>query len=111
MTPHPTENRVAAVTSADVRGPEGVARVAEYLPRNYRATSDVDGQVYVVGHDEAGWTLAEYVLPRLASGLIFAEEECATCWRYRGEMHPPHKASSRCQSGGRAHCTCPICWG
>lgn len=24
---------------------------------------------------------------------------------------PGHKASSGCESGKRAHCTCPCCWG
>ncbi len=24
---------------------------------------------------------------------------------------PSHKASGGCESGKRAHCTCPLCWG
>lgn len=57
-------------------------RVVPYMPGNYdvqKVTLDLpNGEVYerliVVGSDVAGWTLDEYVIPRLASGLIFAEE-------------------------------------
>lgn len=47
---------------------------AAYLPRNYQVTGEDDEFVYFQGHDNAGWTLDEYVIPRLASGLIWAEE-------------------------------------
>ena len=55
-------------------------RIAAYLPANYRvlgrtpmrATNNV--QILIGGSDVAGWTLDDYVIPRLASGLIFAEE-------------------------------------
>jgi hypothetical protein len=47
---------------------------AAYLPRNYRVTGEDDEFVYFEGHDNAGWTLDDYVIPRLASGLIYAEE-------------------------------------
>ncbi len=50
-----------------------------YLPDNYKvaATSSLpDGRVDVLiaGEDFAGRTLDDYVLPRLASGNIFARE-------------------------------------
>lgn len=48
--------------------------VARYLPSNYEATAGPDGAVIVTGHDEAGWTLDSYVLPRLASGLMWGRE-------------------------------------
>lgn len=48
--------------------------VARYLPANYRVTGEDDQWVYFQGHDNAGWTMEDYVLPRLASGLHFAEE-------------------------------------
>lgn len=52
--------------------------VAAYLPSNYwiMAEQDGDGQrtVYIQGIDRLGWTLDDYVIPRLASGLIYAEE-------------------------------------
>lgn len=46
------------------------------------------------------------------------DPECAACrdYFYGAEnplnvMAPRHKASSRCESGKRLHCTCPVCWG
>lgn len=55
-------------------------QIAAYLPRNYRVIGrtaiQATAQVYILigGSDVAGWTLDDYVIPRLASGLIFAEE-------------------------------------
>ncbi len=57
-------------------------RVVPYLPESYdvqRFTLALpDGEVverlFIIGMDVAGWTLDEYVIPRLASGLIFVEE-------------------------------------
>lgn len=46
--------------------------VQDYLPSNYQAVEGPDG-IVIEGADNAGWTLEEYVIPRLASGLIFAE--------------------------------------
>jgi hypothetical protein len=51
-------------------------RVEPYLPMNYSVVSAfrfMDGCV-IAGYDHAGWTLDDYVLPRLASGLIMGEE-------------------------------------
>ena len=52
-------------------------RVAQYLPANYEVVSTEtwgsDSQVLVRGTDVAGWTAADYVIPRLASGLLTAE--------------------------------------
>jgi hypothetical protein len=36
--------------------------------------TDDGGETVIYGHDDAGWTLDGYVLPRLASGLLFATE-------------------------------------
>ena len=51
-------------------------RVAQYLPANYEVVTTETwkdgGQVLVKGTDVAGWTAADYVLPRLASGLLTA---------------------------------------
>jgi len=46
--------------------------VAAYLPGNYRVTGGQDGAVIVEGEDHAGWTAEGYVIPRLASGMMFA---------------------------------------
>jgi len=70
-----TPNRVAVVFGRDIT-PE---RVAAFLPSNYSVLdadqTGRDGDTVVIGgHDNAGWTLDGYVIPRLASGLLFAEE-------------------------------------
>jgi hypothetical protein len=49
-------------------------RVANYLPSNYKVTDASNTGVTITGEDSGGWTLDGYVLPRLASGLIFGEE-------------------------------------
>lgn len=58
--------------------------IERYLPDNYTATltwsdrpdADPDGEreILITGEDFAGWTLDAYILPRLASGLHWAEE-------------------------------------
>jgi hypothetical protein len=48
--------------------------VAAYLPSNYRVVASDDESVTIEGEDVAGWTLNDYVLPRLASGLMFGTE-------------------------------------
>lgn len=53
--------------------------IARYLPGNYHVAelewSDWSGEyVIIAGEDYAGWTLDDYVIPRLASGLISATE-------------------------------------
>lgn len=50
--------------------------VAQYLPNNYQVlgrTLDNTGTI-IVGVDDHGWTLDQYVIPRLASGMIHCEE-------------------------------------
>lgn len=55
-------------------------RIRAYMPSNYDVfdydhdpgSSNCDDRgVLIVGHDDAGWTLEDYVLPRLASGMYF----------------------------------------
>ena len=53
--------------------------VRQYLPRNYQAEYvpalyDEGDMIRIYGEDQAGWTLDGYVIPRLASGMIFARE-------------------------------------
>lgn len=56
--------------AADLR-----SAIEPYLPANYRVVGPLDdGGVMIEGVDDAGWTLDDYVIPRLASGLYFAEE-------------------------------------
>lgn len=79
--------RFAVITG----GADSLDQVARYMPGNYTAVQ-VDAQpfdtyaalgapmprlagfILIIGEDNAGWTLDGYVIPRLASGLIFATE-------------------------------------
>lgn len=61
------------IHTAIVKGARDIAEVRAYLPSNYQA-EERDGVIYIVGTDNAGWTLDGYVIPRLASGLIWATE-------------------------------------
>lgn len=72
--------RTAFVHSYTTPTYDDLQRVSAYLPDNYTATNASDG-VKITGEDVAGWTLDDYVIPRLASGLIFAHEvfKCSTC--------------------------------
>ena len=54
-------------------------RVAAYMPDNYRIVSaegstDKDAEVLIAGEDKMGWTLEDYIIPRLASGMMFVTE-------------------------------------
>lgn len=60
-------------------GGDPLKTVKQYLPANYDAEIrpalyDEGDQLVIFGHDSAGWTLDGYVIPRLASGMIFATE-------------------------------------
>jgi hypothetical protein len=70
--------RTAHVTGTDITG----EKIARYLPANYEVISEgvtYEGDkarpfVVIQGADNAGWTLDDYVIPRLASGLYWAKE-------------------------------------
>jgi hypothetical protein len=64
--------RLAAIKGNGVT----LKRVDTYLPGNYTVLGwDDDGDsVLIEGFDSAGWTLDDYVLPRLASGGMFGAE-------------------------------------
>ena len=53
-------------------------RVRAYMPSNYEAflstANNLTFKVVISGEDSAGWTLDGYVLPRLASGNMYATE-------------------------------------
>ncbi len=51
--------------------------VERYLPANYDAVP-FGPFVLVYGTDNRGWTLEDYVLPRLASGLFYPVPEDLT---------------------------------
>lgn len=47
--------------------------IRRYLPTNYGA-STYGMDVVITGRDYNGYTMKDYVLPRLASGMYFARE-------------------------------------
>jgi hypothetical protein len=63
---------------AQIRGARTSEEVRAYLPENYSVfrTGPDDGRLLVTirGVDRAGWTLDDYVLPRLASGSMYGNE-------------------------------------
>ncbi len=59
--------RVAIVNAADL------PVIERYLPNNYGAFQ-YGFDVVIVGTDLAGWTMKDYVIPRLHSGLYFPHE-------------------------------------
>lgn len=61
---------------AIVHGARSRREVEAYLPDNYTVIyAKPGGRVFVIaGRDAAGWTFNSYVKPRLASGLIWADE-------------------------------------
>ena len=76
--------------------------VERYLPSGYRVAGvgyvGDDLVTVITGHDSAGWTLDSYVLPRLASGLLFGHEVCQ-------DGHRPDDSSDpedRCRGCGQA---------
>ena len=64
--------RTAVINRADARPARQT--VEAYLPGNYSVVTETADHLYISGTDVAGWTLDGYVIPRLASGLIFARE-------------------------------------
>jgi hypothetical protein len=66
--------RVAIVRASTLPTVEALER---YLPDNYRVIGGTSEYLTIAGHDVAGWTLDGYVIPRLASGLMFAQEVSA----------------------------------
>ena len=66
-----------AIVTPRARNTVGI--ISNYMPGNYQAIQlqDVngeDGDILIYGEDFQGWTMQDYVLPRLASGLIAARE-------------------------------------
>jgi len=60
--------RIAIVLNED-----NLELVRRYMPSNYEA-SQLGSTIFIYGHDSHGWTLDDYVIPRLASGGIIAKE-------------------------------------
>lgn len=67
-----TGNRYALVERSEA------VQVERYLPENYQVIGEVlergHTATLIAGHDYAGFTLDDYIIPRLASGLRFCKE-------------------------------------
>jgi hypothetical protein len=66
-------NRWAVVRN---NNPDKIDSIKDLLPRNYevvRISPDGEG-VLICGTDDHGWTMEQYVIPRLGSGLHAARE-------------------------------------
>ncbi len=75
MKPDPAPVRFAVAAGRSRK------EVEQYLPANYELVSDHDadpeGRIkncVIQGRDDHGWTLDDYVIPRLASGNIGCRE-------------------------------------
>jgi hypothetical protein len=69
---------------AKVRNASSRKQLEAYMPANYKVVTgppwDGDESEFIIeGEDFAGWTLDDYVIPRLASGLIWATEQFVWC--------------------------------
>jgi hypothetical protein len=70
--------------------------VALYLPSRYHVAAVVGSDdtsvprpvVVIAGEDNAGWTMGDYVLPRLASGMIFGREITGIYTQADGDNSP-----------------------
>ena len=60
-------------------GAKDLQLIQSYMPDNYKARRDDEGDIVIEGEDVAGCTLTDYVIPRLASGLIVAKETEVFC--------------------------------
>ncbi len=53
---------------AIVKGARDKWEVVDYLPSNYEVIFWNHEGIVIAGNDDAGWTLDDYVIPRLLSG-------------------------------------------
>ncbi len=81
-SPHDLQRERAAVVLDDTTPledvqnylPVGYSAKMETLPGNQAGKTSNAMRIVIRGYDIAGWTLDDYVIPRLASGLIVANE-------------------------------------
>lgn len=55
-------------------GTPTLEQIQRYMPANYTARTNDNGQIEIEGEDNAGWTLDGYVIPRLESGWYVVKE-------------------------------------
>ena len=76
-SPHALQRKRQAIIECGQSVHPAIAVVKDYLPSNYTAkerSGYAGACIEIEGYDIAGWTLDDYVIPRLASGLIVATE-------------------------------------
>ena len=74
--------------------------IKSYLPENYYAVShmyegidkEMQTDVIIYGHDHRGWTLHEYVMPRLESAMYFAKEWKPAGWGEELATYPSRQS-------------------
>ena len=67
-------NEYKIIRIPETKWVKGPSDIEDYLPGNYTLLcEDITGAFFVFGQDDAGWTAEGYVIPRLASAMIFAE--------------------------------------
>jgi hypothetical protein len=79
------------------------------VQRERKRNLEARGEEYVREHPQA--TLDRWI--HLAQQIEREREGCSECRSIHDSGHslaPTHQASVRCQSGGRAHCTCDTCF-
>lgn len=59
---------------AIVKGARDKREVESYLPSNYEVIYWTNDGIIIAGADNAGWTLDNYVIPRLLSGNMGCTE-------------------------------------
>jgi hypothetical protein len=67
---NPTKEDIMNIRFAIVRNADNAEKLYRYLPEAYSIAAGIDGDYLIIGVDVAGWTLDDYVIPRLASGTI-----------------------------------------
>ena len=55
-------------------GRDSAEQVAPFLPDNYYIAAKTPDGFLLAGTDDAGWTMKDFVIPRLQSGLIGVRE-------------------------------------
>lgn len=48
--------------------------IAKFLPHNYEVVASMGEYTLIGGIDDSGWTMQDYVIPRLRSGLMGCNE-------------------------------------
>lgn len=64
----------ARIAVVKLSGRDTAKTVAAYMPGNYKVLGMQGDDVIIGGVDNHGWTLDEYVIPRLGSGMMHCEE-------------------------------------